>query len=489
MKFTKEQLLSANTDALKQLLFKVEGRDTLPEAEGPVRERPTVYRVYLFEKTNRVPVCSVCKKAPSVVRPNLTVRDTCNSKACVDRSNVSKAQATLKGRYGVTNASKLAWVKQKKIETCKANFGVAFPQQSAEAKTTLKQNNLKKYGKENVSQVESVKAKRNETFQERFGGNPFANDKIKAKIVATNRKRYGVDYPVATEEVRDKAKATLKRNYGVTVPAQSEAVRQKMRTTCLERFGTEHASSNAEVKAKMKAAWTAELKIQANQKRVLTFEERYGTRSAIMTPGAKEKMKDTLRTRYGVDHPSRSADILAKTKATNLARYGGHPMQDPEFFARHSSKGYHIRYAQCDPQKLLPLRGVEPLVVDRFKEYYGDTIRIGPGKLSPRIEYLHPIKKDCRVYHPDFCVQHTKTRRVTVVEVKSSYTAGATSLELFQINRAKYRAATKLLNKHGMKFVLCLDAGQGRVLVLQHPEELKTLGQLRALLDKHNITW
>lgn len=59
-------------------------------------------------------------------------------------------------------------------------------------------------------------AKRLKTFQERFGGNaPICCPEIRAKIEATNLKKYGVKTPFESKSIRDKCKQTIRERYGV----------------------------------------------------------------------------------------------------------------------------------------------------------------------------------------------------------------------------------------------------------------------------------
>ena len=84
-----------------------------------------------------------------------------------------------------------------------------------------------------------------------------------------------------------------------------------------------------------------EVRKLAKENQQKSFMEKYGVVNASQVPGSrdkvretklerygsanyvnKEKYKQTMLERYGVDNPGKSAEILAKTAATNMERYG-----------------------------------------------------------------------------------------------------------------------------------------------------------------------
>lgn len=75
----------------------------------------------------------------------------------------------MKKRYGVTNASQLAWVKRKKVKTCLENHGVLHPQQAEHVRKLTVARNQEKYGVGNVSQVPRIQKKRERTMRRLYG--------------------------------------------------------------------------------------------------------------------------------------------------------------------------------------------------------------------------------------------------------------------------------------------------------------------------------
>ena len=85
-----------------------------------------------------------------------------------------------------------------------------------------KKNLKKKYGVENVSQLESVKKKKEETAL----------------------KNYGVKNPLQSREVQEKLKQTCLEKYGVSNPRQAEEIKRKAEQTCLQKYGVKNHTQN-----------------------------------------------------------------------------------------------------------------------------------------------------------------------------------------------------------------------------------------------------
>lgn len=86
--------------------------------------------------------------------------------------------------------------------------------------------NLIKYGSEYYHTSIEGKQKIAEIVELKYGGNPFGNDEIKLKILATFAEKYGGN-PFQNELVKDKIKATNMIIYGVPFAIQNAEVFQK----------------------------------------------------------------------------------------------------------------------------------------------------------------------------------------------------------------------------------------------------------------------
>ncbi len=87
---------------------------------------------------------------------------------------------------------------------------------------------MEKYGVENASQSEVVKAKRSATFIRNLGvASPFLSPTVVAKKEATMLKKYGFTSALAHPDVQAKRKATTMLHYGVENPMHSSDIVSK----------------------------------------------------------------------------------------------------------------------------------------------------------------------------------------------------------------------------------------------------------------------
>lgn len=106
---------------------------------------------------------------------------------------------------------------------------------------TLKINNNKKYGVDNVFQLDSVKQKIKETNLDKYGHeNPNNNSDIRKKIENTNLKRYGSVCALSSVLVRDKIKETNLERYGFEHHMMNDDVKMKLKETFREKYGVDN---------------------------------------------------------------------------------------------------------------------------------------------------------------------------------------------------------------------------------------------------------
>lgn len=127
-------------------------------------------------------------------------------------------------RYGVENVSQLDAVKAKKIATVQEHYGVDTPLQALEIQQRCKATNIQKYG----------------------GPSPLCNPDVQAKVRTTLIERYGVANPSLSPECVTKRKATMVERYGVDCNLSLPDVQQQISQTCLEKYGVPYfCMSNA----------------------------------------------------------------------------------------------------------------------------------------------------------------------------------------------------------------------------------------------------
>jgi len=111
-------------------------------------------------------------------------------------------------------------------------------------------------------------------------------------------------------EIAMKRKKTCLEKYGVDNPALSEEFQAKRVAAMYEKYG-----SGASPKARDLARSRSE---QLNSKGRITLQERYGVSNAGKLPGNKDKIKQTLLKKYGVDNYYKSEEYL---KLNEIKRY------------------------------------------------------------------------------------------------------------------------------------------------------------------------
>lgn len=141
-----------------------------------------------------------------------------------------------------------------------------------------KKSCLKKYGVENVSQIESVKEKVKQTNLEKRGvENVFQSKEIQQKSLKTLKERNinevleleknGIAFTNVSQlpSYKEKFTKTINKKYGINVnnPFQADEVKEKICQTNLERYGVKHSLQRKEIRSK-----------QANSNKISSLEKK-----------------------------------------------------------------------------------------------------------------------------------------------------------------------------------------------------------------------
>ena len=177
--------------------------------------------------------CSDCKK--------IKTKNTCLEKYGVDcPMKTNKVKNTLKQnnilKYGVENVFQSEKIKEKIKETNLIKYGKPFYNNRKKSKKTC----IKKYGVGNPLQNKKIKEKVKKTCLEKYGVMSYMNTKMfrKASIdyinmnkykmcknrKDTTNKKYGVENVFELEHIKEKIKKTCLEKYGVEYPAQNEFI-------------------------------------------------------------------------------------------------------------------------------------------------------------------------------------------------------------------------------------------------------------------------
>lgn len=120
-------------------------------------------------------------------------------------------------------------------------------------KCKSKENNIKKYGVENVFQLDSIKEKSKKTILTKYGVNNVSKSKIiQQQKIETNLEKYGVEWSMMSLEIQEKSKKTNLDRYGVDNISKLKEVKQQKVETCLKNNGVEYISQSHEFKGLIK---------------------------------------------------------------------------------------------------------------------------------------------------------------------------------------------------------------------------------------------
>lgn len=170
-----------------------------------------------------------------------------------------------------------------------------------------KLSNLKKYGVENVFQLELTKQKTKKTNLEKYGAEHHKqSNEIAEKIKQTNLKRYGVENAAESDEIKEKTKQSNLKKYGVEHAIYLKSTKEKIKKTNLEKYGAEWPSNS----------------LQLQEKRKETFINKYGVNNPFSLTSVKEKIKQTNLEKYGTVYSAQSNIVKEKTKNNNIVKYG-----------------------------------------------------------------------------------------------------------------------------------------------------------------------
>lgn len=162
--------------------------------------------------------CVICGK-----RFSYTVRPTEKPKTCSKECQTALRKQTCKTKYGVNNVSEIPEVRKK----------ISEDHQSAQFKDKIRTTCQKKYGKDHFTQTDEFKAKQKKYFIEKYGvDNP-------AKIETS---RYKLSKSLSSESSLKKRSETVQSHFGYGWTTQVPEVKAKMRATNMKKYGVPYYS-------------------------------------------------------------------------------------------------------------------------------------------------------------------------------------------------------------------------------------------------------
>lgn len=143
--------------------------------------------------------------------------------------------------------------------------------------------------------------KRYQTFNREIKNGPNCCGDVncmKLKRKLSINKKYGINNVFQLDDVKDKMKITNQEKYGCDNPHQNEEIKEKAKQTCVEKYGFENVFQNEEIKEKIKH----------------TNMERYGVEYIMQNPNLLEKSRQTNLKNLGVEWPTQNRKVFEKAK-------------------------------------------------------------------------------------------------------------------------------------------------------------------------------
>jgi hypothetical protein len=117
----------------------------------------------------------------------------------------------------------------------------------------------------------------------------------------------------------DKRKKTNLQKYGVDNPAKSETFKEKTKNTVISKYGVEYASQLPQSRKFGDANPMRNPKFKQNLKNSMI--EKYGVSNIYMLEEFKDKRKQTMLEKYGVEHPSQSEVVQNKRREKCIEKH------------------------------------------------------------------------------------------------------------------------------------------------------------------------
>ena len=165
------------------------------------------------------------------------------------------------------------------------------------------------FGVDNISQVQSIKKSKEDTFIKNYGKKHIwaKNNKDDVRSCeVTCLERYGVDNVFKLEEIQDRIIKIFFLKYGVKCPLQNKDILHKSIKTLLEHYKVDNPFKSKEIQQRAKEA---SLKV-------------YGTEYSIQNKDVLLKSVTTLLKNYGVKYPTQNEELYKKSLETLFKNYG-----------------------------------------------------------------------------------------------------------------------------------------------------------------------
>lgn len=247
------------------------------------------------------------KSKPCAICGKLFVPEKPSSKICKDDHYVN---CPICGKP-------MIWNTTRKVEPCSKEC----------KKENRRRLNLEKYGVEHPMQSKEVQANHRKSMLEKYGvESPLQSAELKEKAIQTNRERFGSDWSICNQDVKKKAEQTMIERYGAKTTLESAELKEKVQSTMVERYGATNAMMSEEIQDKVKSTnlerYGAENPMQNSQIAQKSVDKRIEKYGSYMSDEILAKCREHWKESLGVDNPSKCPEVIDKITATFLERYG-----------------------------------------------------------------------------------------------------------------------------------------------------------------------
>jgi hypothetical protein len=226
-----------------------------------------------------------------------------------------RIQITLQKKYGngITNAIHIPEAAAKKAKTMEERYGAVNPF----SKESTLYDRVQSYwnGKDRTAHLPKdnfarpeIKEKIRRTNLIKYGvENPSQNQGIRAKQLATNLNRYGDIHTFRVPSLRAKGNKTNLIKYGVPDAMQSDIIKEKVRQTNLYRYGVPWTTQDLKTRSAMNASFIKFLSTGRGQTIYsLTYNGQLYKETCLMKYGVTHPMKDPEYARKHLEHSRRA---------------------------------------------------------------------------------------------------------------------------------------------------------------------------------------
>lgn len=269
------------------------------------------------------------------------------------------------------------------------------------------------------------------------------------KTKETCLEKYGLEYARNAEQVKEKTKQTCLEKYGVEYSFQNEEIKNKIKETCIQRYGVEYATQNEYIREKYKNTCLEKYGVEHfsqsdnyKQKYKSTILKKYGVQHISQNEEIKKKKIETSLKHYGVEYPIQHEDIKKKRIETSLKNHGvEYPIQHPVVLDKNIKSCYRTKQYIFSSGRIEYIQGYENFALDELinEECINENDIIIGAKNVPTIWYFDNDGKNHRHYVDIFIPTQNRC-----IKVKSVWTAKKNEHNIF----LKQQAAKNLGYKY-----------------------------------------